>query len=78
MWMVLFWWLLVSANVPAHHTLGAFVVNYIGNRTMGFCKPQQQEQVCGVFNGQGYVGSHSHLREHGRSYSAVLPWEDSN
>lgn len=64
MGMVLFQWLLVSAEVPACHTFRAFVVNYLGNRTGGFCMPLWQEQVCGVFNGEGDVESCCYLGEH--------------
>lgn len=47
------------------------VVNYTGNRTIGFCMPQWQEQSCGIFNGQGDVESHSHPWAQGRFLSLV-------
>ena len=80
--MVLFWWLLVSANVAACHMLRAFVANYMGNRTFGSCIPQWQEEVCRIFNGQGDVERHSHLHEHRKILKepcgAMSPGEGSN
>ena len=80
--MILFWLLLVSVNVAACHMLRSFVANYIGNRTIGSCMPQWQEQVCRIFNGQDDRESHSHLCEHRKVFKqpcyAVLPGEGSN
>ena len=78
--MILFQWLLVSANAPAHHAFRAFVGNYTGNSTSGSCTPQWHEQVCGLFKGQGHGESCSHLGEHRRykqRCGAASPWKDS-